>query len=201
MRLLLTTVIAAFAFLVGALPLSSRGQTADVAEIKPDVRTGFSQAGWKYDRYSDLPSLDAHTRMTVADLEGPGIIRYLHVTRHHPEQLASRGVVLEIYFEDAEEPAVACPLADFFGDGCGGESMHFSSKFIECAPWSYNCYFPMPFEERARVVLRNDTDQNLMDYSFVEWENLPEWNDRLGNGPELTPLRRHPKLDRVRFSL
>lgn len=180
MRLQLTTLIAAFALLAGALPSRSCGQTPDVAEIKPDVRTGFSQAGWKYDRYSDLPSLDAHARMTVADLKGPGMIRHVHATRHHPEQLASRGVVLEIYFDAAEEPAVMCPLADFFGDGCGGDSMHFSSEFIECAPWSYNCYFPMPFEERALVVLRNDTDQNLMDYSFVEWENLPEWNDRLG---------------------
>ncbi|KKK65078.1 hypothetical protein LCGC14_2977760, partial [marine sediment metagenome] len=73
-----------------------------------------------------------------------------------------------------------CPLADFFGDGCNGDSMYFSSKFIECAPWSYNCYFPMPFKESARVVLRNDTEHDIMDYSFVEWESLPEWNDRLG---------------------
>jgi hypothetical protein len=47
-------------------------------------------------------------------------------------------------------------------------------------PWSYNCYFTMPFKTRARVLLRNDTDRNLMDYSYVEWENLPQWDDRLG---------------------
>ncbi len=158
----------------------SFSQAPDVAEIKPGIHTGFSHAGWKYDRYSDLPSLDANTSMTVADLKGPGIIRHLHATRHQPERLAARGVVLIIYFDNAKEPAVVCPLADFFGDGCGGDSMYFSSAFIECAPWSYNCYFPMPFKERARVLLRNDTEKNLMDYSFVEWENLPAWNDRLG---------------------
>ena len=164
----------------GVWPSNSLAQSADIAEIKPEIRTGFAHAGWKYDRYSDMPSLDANKRMTLADLKGPGIIRHLHCTRHHPEQLASRGVVLEIYFDGAETPAVMCPLADFFGDGCNGESMDFSSKYIECAPWSYNCYFPMPFKESARVVLRNDTDKNLMDYSFVEWETLPAWNDRLG---------------------
>ena len=155
-------------------------QTVDVAEIRPELRTGFAHAGWKYDRYSEMPSLDANKPMILADLKGPGIIRHIHCTRHHPEELTSRGVVLEIYFDGSEAPAVICPLADFFGDGCGGDSMNFSSKFIECAPWSYNCYFPMPFKQSARVVLRNDTDKDLADYSFVEWENLPEWNDRLG---------------------
>ncbi len=180
MRTFLVPAIATFTLLIGIFQAGSPAQTADVAEIKPEIRTGFSHAGWKYDRYSELPSLDAHLRMTVADLKGPGIIRHLHVTRHHPEQLMSRGVVLMIFFDDAKQPAVMCPLADFFGDGCGGDSMNFSSKFIECAPWSYNCYFPMPFKKRAKVILCNDTDKDIMDYSFVEWENLPEWNDRLG---------------------
>ena len=175
------SALTATAFLVLAtLGPKCCAQGVDVAEIKPEIRTGFSHAGWKYDRYSDMPSLDANTRMTVADLKGPGIIRHLHITRHQNERLTSRGVVLEIYFDGAETPAVMCPLADFFGDGCGGNSVNFSSKFIECAPWSYNCYFPMPFKESARVVLRNDTPHDIMDYSFVEWENLPVWNDRLG---------------------
>ncbi len=172
------TVTAATIYLATSPP--SLAQTADVAEIRTELRTGFAHAGWKYDRYSEMPSLDANKPMLLADLKGPGIIRHIHCTRHHPEQLTSRGVVLEIYFDGSDTPAVMCPLADFFGDGCGGDSMNFSSEFIECAPWSYNCYFPMPFKESARVVLRNDTDKDLADYSFVEWENLPEWNDRLG---------------------
>ena len=38
----------------------------------------------------------------------------------------------------------------------------------------------MPFAQRARVYLRNDTDRNLSNYSFVEWEPLPAWDARLG---------------------
>lgn len=78
------------------------------------------------------------------------------------------------------EPAVQCPLADFFGDGCNGEAMDFTTPLIECAPWSYNCYFPMPFKSRARIVLRNDTDQNLSNYSYVEWEPMSNWDNQLG---------------------
>lgn len=151
-----------------------------IATLQPDTTTRFSNAGWKYDRYQDLPSLDAHSSMTVADLTGPGIIRHIHTTRHQPADLAARGVILEIYFDDATEPAVSCPLADFFGDGCNGQSMYFSTPWIECAPWSYNCYFPMPFAKHAKVVLRNDTDQDLANYSYVEWEPLAQWPERQG---------------------
>jgi hypothetical protein len=153
---------------------------SDLPILRSDLRSGFANAGWKYDRYKELESLDAHRRIVVADLKGPGIIRHLHTTRHFPPELMARGIVLEIRFDDAAEPAVCCPLADFFGNGCNGKATNFSTPLIECAPWSYNCYFPMPFKERAQVALRNDTDRNAMNYSYLEWENLPEWNPQLG---------------------
>lgn len=152
----------------------------DLAVIRPDVKTGFSHGGWNVDRYTDLDPLNAHTTITVADLHGPGIITHIHTTRHLPAKLFARGIVLEVWFDEAAEPAVMCPLADFFGDGCNGASMDFSANLIECAPWSYNCYFPMPFRKRARVTLRNDTDTNATNYSYVEWESLPEWKEQYG---------------------
>jgi hypothetical protein len=156
------------------------GAANDLAVIKKDTAVGFANAGWKYDRYNELASLDAGRRMVVADLQGPGIIRHIHTTRHQTPDLNARGIVLEITFDEAPEPAVVCPLADFFGDGCNGRSMYFSTPLIECAPWSYNCYFPMPFAKRAQVVLRNDTPQDTMNYSYVEWEPLRPWNPELG---------------------
>ena len=152
----------------------------DLAVIRRGEKTGFVNAGWKYDRYKNLKGLDAGKRMVVADLKGPGVITHIHMCRHHPEDLCSRGIVLEITFDDAEAPAVHCPVADFFGDGCNGSAMDFSSRFIEAAPWSYNCYFPMPFKTRAKVVLRNDTNKNVMDYSYVEWKPLKKWQENLG---------------------
>ena len=159
---------------IGAPPI------ANIAFIKKGIPTGFSNGGWKYDRYENLKPLNAHTQITVADLAGPGIITHIHTTRHKPPELMARGIVIEIWFDDAKQPAVMSPLADFFGDGCNGKSMDFTSNLIECAPWSYNCYFPMPFKKRARVILRNDTDKDAKNYSYVEWEPLPEWNDSLG---------------------
>jgi len=166
-----------FACCTGA---SAQTNSLELARIRPNVKSGFSNAGWKYDRYKSLESLDAHKAMVVADLEGPGVITHIHTTRHQPADLFARGIVLEIWFDDATEPAVSSPLADFFGDGCNGKSMYFTSIFIECAPWSYNCYIPMPFKKHARVILRNDTDKDAMNYSYVEWESLPSWDQELG---------------------
>lgn len=173
-QLLALVVMVFFAQVVFAL------YNVETARIKPKLQTGFANGGYKYDRYSELESLDANKRIVVADLKGPGIIRHIHTTRHEPKELFTRGIVLEIWFDDAKQPAVQCPLGDFFGDGCNGESMYFSSQFIECAPWSYNCYFPMPFKSHARVILRNDTNQDARNYSYVEWETLPEWDEELG---------------------
>ena len=152
----------------------------ETARIRPTIKTGFANGGWKYDRYKEMESLDAHKAMVLADLKGPGVITHIHTTRHQPVDLFARGIVLEIWFDDADEPAVQTPLADFFGDGCNGKSMYFTSLLIECAPWSYNCYIPMPFKKNAKVILRNDTDRNAMNYSYVEWETLPSWDKDLG---------------------
>lgn len=166
--------------MVWTAALAAADGIPDLAVIRRGEKTGFVNAGWKYDRYKDLQSLDAGKRMVVADLKGPGVITHIHTTRHRPAALCARGIVLEITFDDAKEPAVHCPVADFFGDGCNGGAIDFSSRFIEAAPWSYNCYFPMPFKTRAKVVLRNDTARNVENYSYVEWKPLKKWDERLG---------------------
>lgn len=148
--------------------------------IKKDAVTGFSNGGWALDRYPELERLDPKACITVADLKGPGVITHFHTTRHYQPDITTRGVVLLIYFDGEEEPAVQCPLGDFFGDGCNGKSMDFSTPLIECAPGSYNVYIPMPFKTSAKVMLRNDTDIRLDNYSYVEWETLDEWNPELG---------------------
>lgn len=156
------------------------GGSDELPVIRPDLTSGFSNGGWNLDRYPGLEPLKAGARITIADLRGPGIIRHIHTTRHHPAEVFARGIVLEVWFDDAATPAVLSPLADFFGDGGNGRSADFSANLIECAPWSYNSYFPMPFRTRARVVLRNDTDRDALNYSYVEWEKIPRWEPRNG---------------------
>jgi len=166
----------------------------DLCELKP-YRTAMSNGGWNLDAYPELEPLDAHSRITIADLKGPAVITCIHTTRHFtPDDpamdpadaphrkmaLAARGILLEIYYNDVPTPAVRVPLADFFCDGCLGQAKHFSNRFLEKAPESYNCFIPMPFEKSAKVMLVNETDYNYTNYSFVEYTELPEWNEHYG---------------------
>ena len=167
-------------FAATPLVLSQPLSPSQLPVIRPDVRTGFSFGGWKWDRYRDIQTLEAKASITVAEIDGPAVITHIHLTRHWPVDTMARGIVLLIYFDNEEEPAVQSPFADFFGDGCNGKSMNFSSTLIECAPGSYNSYIPMPFEKHARVVLRNDTERRAPNYTYVEWETLPQWKSDYG---------------------
>ncbi len=80
---------------------------------------------------------------------------------------------------EREIPAVSVPLGDFFADA-SGRAANFSTSFVENSPGSYNCYIPMPFRESARVTLRNEADRDLSNYTYVEWERLPQWVEDLG---------------------
>jgi hypothetical protein len=159
-----------------------------IARLHKDRSFGMTNGGWRYDAYPELESLDAGKSITVAAIEGPAVITHIHSTQHlmnndakwqpPDERIFPRGVVLEIYFDDV--CAVRVPLADFFADGCNGLAQNFGNQFIEKAPGAYNCYIPMPFAHSARVVLKNDTPHDLMNYSFVEFERLPRWENNLG---------------------
>lgn len=172
-----------------------------LAKLRKGESFGFNNAGWNLDAYPDTPTLDAGTEITLADLKGPGVINRIHSTMHtlialkddvesdrklwqlsmeERRALAARGIVIEIYYNDHPEPAVRAPLADFFMDGHGGRVEHFSTPFVEKAPESYNCFIPMPFEKSAKVILRNETIFNVMNYSYVEWEKLERWDGELG---------------------
>lgn len=168
---------------------------AHIARIQKGKRNLFSNAGWNYDAYPELETLDAHSEMTVAELKGPGIVNQIHLTQHwlripyirqnefteeECKALAARGIIIEVYYDGAEQPSVRVPLGDFFCDGCGGRANDFSNLFFEKAPDTYNCFVPMPFKHSIRIMLRNETEFNFMNYSFVEGETLDEWDDRLG---------------------
>jgi len=162
----------------------------DIARLRKQRDFGSCNGGWAYDAYPELETLDAGRCITIADIQGPAVITNIHSTQHfirddalyedERKAICARGVVMEIYYNDADIPSVQVPLGDFFGDGCGGRARHFSTPFVEKAPESYNCFIPMPFEKSARVMLRNTTGYDLGNYSFIEFERLPSWEDDLG---------------------
>jgi len=158
----------------------------ELAKIK-NVKTGMSNGGWGYDTHKYLEPLDAGKTMEIADIKGPAVIKSIMTTKHDVfttdkeiKKSVPRGIVLLIYYNGSDEPSVEVPLADFFCDGCNGKSDYFTNIFIENTHESYMCYFPIPFEKSCRVCLRNDTKFNLGNSSFVQFEELDNWDKTLG---------------------
>ncbi len=175
----------------------------DLAKRKEGYRSGMQNAGWCYDNYPDLLPLDAGATIELANVQGPGVITYLYIAQHilksdgikdmmiegifsetdfpdtELQRVTSRGLILEIYYNDQKIPGVRCPLADFFADGCSGKAEHFSTPFVEKLAETYVCHLPMPFEKSIRIILRNETPYNCANYSFVEYKKLPRWDEEL----------------------
>jgi hypothetical protein len=174
----------------------------EIARKRAGRKAGLYNAGWAYDMLPNLPTLDAGATIILADLEGPGVVTAIHFLQHiarledsvgfileaamtpvekenETRRTAARGLVLEVFYDHQPLPAICCPLADFFADGCGGKAVNFTSPFVEKVPDSHNTFFPMPFRESILIRLRNETPFDLLNYCFVEHERLPAWTDDL----------------------
>lgn len=68
----------------------------------------------------------------------------------------ARDLVLKIGF-DGEEPAVVCPLGDFFGYAWGQPAMRSLLIGTDVGGTNY-CYFPMPFDKSVSVEVVSERD-------------------------------------------
>src|SRR6266545_2268098 len=59
--------------------------------------------------------IKAGQRVTLADIEGPGVVRHIWMTfpPAPPEEL--RALQVEVRYDGRDEPSVAAPCTDFFG--------------------------------------------------------------------------------------
>jgi hypothetical protein len=101
-------------------------------------------------------------QMVLADFEGAGVINRIWMTIIDRNPQALRSIVIEMYWDDAEKPAVSLPLGDFFGIGLGRRTAFQSALFTDPEGKSFVCYIPMPFRKHAKVVFKNGSQQNQL---------------------------------------
>jgi hypothetical protein len=107
-------------------------------------------------------SLKAGENKILAEASGTsGIIRriWLTIDERTPELL--RGVKIDMYWDDASDPAVSAPLGDFFNHGLGQMSAFENALFSSPEGRSFNCYIPMPFKKSMKIIVRNDTQKDV----------------------------------------
>ncbi|MGM9652750.1 MAG: glycoside hydrolase family 172 protein [Eubacteriales bacterium] len=129
--------------------------------------------GWKV---SPSVHIEGHTTYTMAEIEGPGCIRHIWMTLTVP----GRSMILRIYWDDSETPAVECPAGDFFANAYLPAFRQFSSLAVCVNPRNgLNCYWQMPFRKKCRITMENISDARAVLYYQVDYA-LREVPERCG---------------------
>ncbi len=106
--------------------------------------------GWKMNAYL---MLQPNTTTVLADVKGQGAIKHIWLTDGAE---AGRLLILRIYFDNHQNPAVEVPLSDFFANADYAEHRQLNSLAICVNPKKgLNCYFEMPYFEAFRVEIEN----------------------------------------------
>ena len=106
-----------------------------------------------------LKDIKSGDTVTLASIEGQGMIRHIWITVDNKTDEANRFIlrdlVIRMYWDGEESPSVECPLGDFFGLGFG-ETYEIYSSLVSAIPSrGLNCYFQMPFRRKALITLEN----------------------------------------------
>jgi len=141
--------------------------------------SSYDRTGGNRDRLMIVPN----ETVQLLDVKGPGRITHIWMTSACREPDHLRKALLKMYWDNEEEPSVLVPLGDFFGMG-HATTRTFASLPLVMAPTNglgFNCYFPMPFSERARIELECQTfTHEIMLYYYIDYEELPSVADDQG---------------------
>jgi len=137
-------------------------------------------------------TLEPGARLRLADLEGPGCIRRFAVTTvREPAPEHHRQIVLRMFWDGSDRPAVEAPLGDFFGLLHGVGYYPLRSRYLITQRYAgCTAYFPMPFGISARIEVEIGPDVPDGElYWQIDWHRFPA--DELQE-----PMRFHARFRR-----
>jgi hypothetical protein len=125
---------------------------------------GIKNAGGKTNKTGKgnaFEDLKAGASKTLLNVHGAGIIQrmWFTVRDRSPEML--RSMRLRMYWDNSSKPAVDVPFGDFFGFGLSKMIKFESALFSSPEGRSFNCYIPMPYKTGAKVVITNESNNNI----------------------------------------
>jgi len=128
----------------------------------------------KFLENGDAIRLQKGESKTIAVLEGPGCIQHIWLIANSMDIRYPRAVVLRIYWDDADVPSVETPLGDFFAVG-NGMRANVNSLPVKVSSYGrgYNCYWPMPFKKKAKIVVTNESNKEASSLFYqIDWVKL-----------------------------
>ena len=121
--------------------------------------------GWKVNPYI---MLEGKQSAVLADVKGEGAIKHIWIT---DSAKMGRLLILKIYFDGQEKPAVHAPLSDFFANSDYRSYRQISSLPICFNPKrGMNCYFEMPYFKGFRIEIESLGGQPCQVYYQIDCE-------------------------------
>lgn len=157
-----------------SLPLLSTAKTRSISAENPNgaVSGGAKETpndiqaaadlgkGWKVRPCIILPK---NSTTTLAEIEGPGIIRHIWIT---VDAKAYRDCIIRFYWDGESEPSIESPLGDFFANG-HGLRYNVNSLMVAVNPsGGFNCYWPMPFRKSCKVTVENQRFEEVRGFFY-----------------------------------
>jgi hypothetical protein len=123
-------------------------------------------------------SITAGSTKRLLYMQGPGVINRIWITiiDRSPEML--RSLIINIYWDNEEKPAVSVPFGDFFGIGLGKTAVYENILFSNPEGRSFNSFIQMPFKKAAKIEIVNQSDKDLQMIFFdIDLQLLKRWDD------------------------
>jgi len=127
----------------------------------PDAEPGAGGKSLFGRKGSPCRGLDAGDSFTLAHAEGSGQIRRIWITISSRSPELMRGIVIRMYWDGEQKPAVEAPLGDFFCQSLGRAAAFQNAWFDNPEGRSFNCRIPMPFRKGFRITAANESPVNL----------------------------------------
>jgi len=125
--------------------------------------TGGNADAWK---------IQPGEKKVLGEIEGPGCMKHIWMTLGIPKEDYCRKIVLRMVWDGCAAPSVECPIGDFFGLGHGLRK-DFVTLPLQMSPSQgkgFNCWWPMPFQERAVVEVENQGEEPYTHYFYLDYE-------------------------------
>ncbi len=154
--------------------MASAGPLENLYEMR-DARTrrvSSADANWQ-DGNGDARTLPVGETRLIADVDGPGIIRHIWFTFYGHDPKQGRGLVLRMYWDGSDIPAVESPVGDFFAVGHGAlRKVNSQVVSVSSEARAFNCYWPMPFRKHAKITITNESEHHAGVFWYVDYEEV-----------------------------
>jgi len=116
-------------------------------------------------------TIPAGKAITIFQVDGPAVITHLAFKVQSTNPYFLRRILIKMFWDNEENPSVEVPFGDFFGSGFAYS--HYVTPYLEMSSGRYSCSFPMPFEEKARIIIVNETDEGIQGFSYqIDYKKL-----------------------------